>query len=535
MRAWLGAVVGGAAVLFYKTDHVPCLQLETSGRHASPPAGIEHAIGREQRNTAAFLLLLTAAAFLTQGYHPFVEDAEIYLPGVERLLDPSVFPSGQEFFQSHARMTLFPNLVAYSLRATHLKLEAGLMTWQLASILLLLAACWRLSGVLFSAESARWSAVCMVASVLTLPVAGTALIVMDQYLNPRNLAGFAAVFAVAHALQKKYVGMAAWVLFAAVVHPLMWVFPFSFCWLSIVLEKWEGHAGVRLTNAAVAGALLWAGIPLAPQSSAAYHEAAKRHAYFFIQHWAWYEWLGVLAPPVMLLGFARIARRQQRPMLARACRAFAIYGAIYFVIALAVDLPARFEALARLQPLRSLHLMYLFLLLIVGGFLGEYALKRRAWRWLALFVPLSLGMFAAQRAEFPGSAHVEWPGRTPKNPWAQSFVWARENTPVDAIFALDPEYMRIAGEDEIGFRCLAQRSRLADATKDNGVVSMFPQLAEEWWGQLRALDGWRNFKGADFARLRDRYGVSWVIVQQPGGAGLECAYENAAVRVCRVR
>jgi hypothetical protein len=27
--------------------------------------------------------------------------------------------------------------------------------------------------------------------------------------------------------------------------------------------------------------------------------------------------------------------------------------------------------------------------------------------------------------------------------------------------------------------------------------------------------------------------VSWVVVQQPGVAGLDCAYQNSAVRVCR--
>ena len=54
------------------------------------------------------------------GYHPFAEDAEIYLPGVEKILHPSLFPMVQEFFRSHASLTLFPNLIAFSLRVTHL-------------------------------------------------------------------------------------------------------------------------------------------------------------------------------------------------------------------------------------------------------------------------------------------------------------------------------------------------------------------------------------------------------------------------------
>jgi len=149
-------------------------------------------------------------------------------------------------------------------------------------------------------------------------------------------------------------------------------------------------------------------------------------------------------------------------------------------------------------------------------------------------------MYLGQRSLFPASAQVEWPGVTSRNPWAQAFVWIRQNTPTDAVFALDPEYMHIAGEDEIGFRCLAQRSRLADAVKDNGVVSMFPPLAEEWWAQVQAQTQWRSFRTEDFLRLKSKYGVSWVVVeswvvvQQPAVAGLDCAYSHGGISVCRI-
>ena len=143
-------------------------------------------------------------------------------------------------------------------------------------------------------------------------------------------------------------------------------------------------------------------------------------------------------------------------MVERVSFAFILYGLIYLVLALLFDLPARFEALARLQPLRSLHVLYIMLFVMIGGFLGEYVLRAGVWRWLLLFLPLCAGMFLAQRALFPASSHVEWPGAAPRNPWEQAFVWIRQNSPVDALFALDPGYMDIAGEDETGFRCLAQ-------------------------------------------------------------------------------
>lgn len=456
------------------------------------------------------------------------------MPGVERILNHALFPVGQEFFQSHASMTLFPNLVAFSLRETHLPFEVGLLLWQAASIYLLLLACWRLSGILFGAARARWAAVCLVAGLLTIPVAGTALYVMDQYLNPRNLAAFAAVFAVAEILLKRYFRALAWIAFAAIVHPLMWVFAFSFGALWIVLEQIERRMGAKeLARAALLGCLLLSGIPLT-QSSPAYHHTAQMHAYFYIQDWAWYEWVGIFAPLILLWWFGRIAKAHHRATMMRACRAFAIYGVIYFLMALAVDLPARFESLARIQPLRSLHLLYIFLFVCIGGLLGEFILRNRVWRWLALFVPLSVGMFVAQRSLFPASAHIEWPGTTPKNPWAQAFCWIRDNTSPDGLFAIDPDYMHLPGEDAIGFRCLAQHSRMADNIKDGGVVSMFPPLGDKWWEQVQAQTPWKNFPAAEFGRLREKYGVRWVVLQQPGVPGLPCDYQNAVVRVCRV-
>jgi hypothetical protein len=478
------------------------------------------------------LLLLTAGALIVHGYHPWAEDAEIYLPGVEKILHPELFPVGREFFSSHASLTFFPNLIAFSARVTHLPMVAALFLWHVASIFLLLLGCWELSSLFFPNERARWGGVCLVAALLTIPVAGTALYIMDQYLNPRNLTAFAGIFVLVRTLEKRYVRASLWLFFAAAMHPLMWVFPFSFCLLLLVMDRFK--IGWQNRNTTQLAGLLLPGIQLAPATSAAYHEAAKQHGFHYIQNWRWYEWLGIAAPLLLFWWFGRIAQRRQWSVVERISRGFVAYGLIYAAAALVVDLPARFEALARLQPLRSLHFLYIVMFVVLGGLLGEYVLKDRVWRWLLLFAPLILGMFLVQRALFPASAHVEWPGAAARNPWAQAFVWARQNTPVNALFALDPEYMHIEGEDEIGFRCLAERSRLADWVKDNGVVSMFPPLAEEWWSQVQAQTPWKSLTSEDFLRLKNRYGVNWVVVQQPGVAGLDCRYQNSVVQVCRI-
>ncbi len=479
--------------------------------------------------TPALLVLLTVGALAVHGYHPYAEDAEIYLPGIEKLLHPDLFPSGTEFFESHAGLTLFPNLIALSVRITHLPFEYALFAWSVLAIFLFLLACWEISGICFQTDRARWGAVALTASLLTLPIAGTALYIMDQYLNPRNLAAFAGVFAVCRTLQGRNVRAAVWILVAALVHPLMWSFTFALCGVIILLDK------IRKPMAATAILLPFANFFAPP--SPEYREAMRFHISHFLLRWQWYEWLGIFGPIAILFWFGRIARARQLRNLERLCHALIVYEAVYFAIALIVAIPERFEAIARLQPMRSLLMVYIFMLIAAGGLLAEYFLKSHLWRWGVFFLPLCAGMFLAQRGLFPASAHIEWPWAAPKNPWAQAFLWIRENTPATAQFALDPFYMQIPGEDTVGFRALAQRSRLADASKDSGAVAMFPPLAQEWWEQFEAQKHWKNVTSSELAHLHDKYGVTWAVLQQTSTAGtdeLDCPFRNQTAKVCRL-
>jgi hypothetical protein len=120
------------------------------------------------------------------------------------------------------------------------------------------------------------------------------------------------------------------------------------------------------------------------------------------------------------------------------------------------------------------------------------------------------------------------------NPWLQAFAWIRENTPVNAYFAMDPHYLAAPGEDYHSFRAIAERSQLADMEKDPSVVTQVPELGPAWEKQAHATADWRTFRPADFKRLRDDFGVDWVIVSFPAASGLDCKWHNAQFSVCRI-
>ena len=360
---------------------------------------------------------------------------------------------------------------------------------------------------------------------------------MDEYLNPRNLSAFSTIFAITRVLDRKYIQAILFLLFTAAIHPFMACFAIAYC----VLLTWMDRATAPLPAALALSPLNF----LYKPPSAAYEQVTSKHYFHYVQRWHWYELLGGIAPFAFLWWFSRIAHdrlasaqtqeeaRRMRNFVIM-CRTLVYYGIASFCAALALDLPRAFETLARLQPMRMLFITYMLFILFSGGLIAEYLLQNKLRRWLLFFVPICAAMGYSQVALFPASRHIEWPGVQPENQWVQAFLWIRTNTPNNAVFALDPNFAELPGEDENGFRAIAERSRMANYAKDRGVVTMFPQLADEWLAETNSLAGWKNFGISDLQRLHRIYGVDWVVLQQPGIASLDCPYQNAAVRVCRV-
>lgn len=484
-----------------------------------------------KRKDFAILSLLTIATLFIHGYHPFAEDAEIYVPSIVKVLHPSYFPFGAKFFETNARLTAFPHVMAAIVRLTHLSLEWVLFGTYVVSIFLLLVACFRVAAKCFDTASGRWSAVTLVACLFTLPVAGTALYIFDQYLNPRSISAFAVLFAVDAAMEKRYWRMALWLFLTAAIHPLMTVFAVVF----VALWLFQHRESARVPAMSVA-CLVSLGAFTLKAPSPIYWECLQDHRYYFLLRWTWYEWLGILAPLAILWWCNKVAKARGHVMLARLAWTVFSFESICFLVGLIVTVPHQMEILAPYQPMRSLQLAYLLLFLIVGGFFGEYLLKTHMLRWALLFLPIAAGLCIAQMRLFPATRHVEWPGAAPINPWLQAFAWIRQNTPANAIFALDPNYMALPDENYQGFRAVAERSRLADAKKDWSDAVLYPwlPLADDVFAQTEATEKWRTFGILDFARLKQSYGISWVILQQPSTRGLNCPYENTAVKVCRL-
>lgn len=493
----------------------------------------------------ALLALLTTVAILVQGYHPGLEDDAFYLAAIKHNLNPSLFPHDADFFRVQFQATIFDKLIASSVRLSHVPLEWGIFLWQWSVTFLILWQCWRISRRCFAEARAQWAAVTLVAVLLTLPVSATGLTLTDQYLHPRALATAAILAAIAAVLDAQLLLAFAFLTAAFLIHAIMAAFGTSYCLFLLWRPAHRTEIPVHRTEikerrpAVLAALLMPLGWIFEPASDAWRRAAATRPSFYFVLRWHWYEWLGVVAPLALLWWFRGLARRKQQANaaqqnMARVSGRLVYFGVFQLAVALLMLLPPQFERLRPLEPMRFLHLVYLLFVLLAGGLLGQYVLKRHALRWLLLFAPLAAGMFYAQRQMYPATAHLELPGLASRNNWVDAFHWISQNTPVDSQFALDPRYMELRGEDYHGFRALAERSVLADEIKDAGMAARVPSLAPRWLRDVEAQRGWRTFQRPDFLRLKREFGVDWVVLQAPAVDGLLCPYTNSQVLVCRV-
>lgn len=477
---------------------------------------------------------LTAAALVIHGYHLGVEDAEIYIPTAKKLLHPALYPYADEFFLSHGHLSLFGPVLAWTARLTHLPIDWSIFAWYVLTLFAMLASCWLLLTACFSSPRARWTAMLVVTAVLAMPATNTGLLLVDPYMTARSFSTPLTLFALAGLLERRYVQAGAAILVTAAFHPQMVAYLIFLAFVIWAAKRSKSEVRERVPVMASAVGMLPTGFYLSP-ASGPYREALYSRDYFFLYNWTWYHWVGMLAPLAILAWFWKNKLRGTRPAFASLSFAMLPFGLLSIAAALFLSSSPSLDMFARLQPLRTFHLITLVLVLLLSGVIGEYLAKDRPWVTAALALPLATGMFYVAHATYPNSPQIELPSRASFNGWVNTLLWVRNNTPQDAVFAVDSRYFMDPDADVHGFRAVAERSALADYFKDGGVVSLFPGLAVEWKQMSNATYGLNRFQAADFHRLKSDYSaVSWTVIHGAAPAGMQCPYQQRGYAVCQI-
>jgi len=501
---------------------------------------------------AALLAALTLCTLCVHGYHPLAEDGGLYVAGVQYTLDPSLFPHYTAFVREHLRFSLFAPTLAATVRLTQLPLAWMLLLTDLLSIwLTLFAARQILRRLIPASDAAQITGICLLVAWWTLPVAGTSLLLMDPYVTARSLSTPLSLLAIAFALDedtRPLLLCALCLVAAAVFHPLMAAYALAFIVVLRVSKLRRRVLGwiMLIVTALATAALLQM---LAPPESPALQAAAITRYYWFLSQWQWYELLGLLGPPAMLALLLIFRPHKLTSVAVTLCHSCIVLAAIATLTALLFARESSpVHLVARLQVLRVYLLIYAVMAMLLGATLfqlcdesAQRSPSRLTRKFLRIAPTLILVTMAAtmtfvQRQTFTSSPRIELPWRAAanSNPWVQAFLWAKSNTPQDALFALDAKYVNTEGEDAQTFRATSLRSALPDYSKDGGEASITPALAPVWQPAAAAQYDLSDESDA----LRDAhlqpFGVTWMVLHSTALTTHPCPYDNGTVKVCKL-
>ncbi|GAA3764248.1 hypothetical protein [Terriglobus aquaticus] len=484
----------------------------------------------------AFILAASALALLLLGYHPDAEDGGIYGAAIAARIDPALFPHDRVWVTAHTRFALFVPTAAAAVRILHLPLSAVLFGIQALGLVALLCAAAHLAKSCFPLQTRPWLPVLAVAVAAGLPVAGTGLYAVDPYSTARSLTTPLLLFALSFALRHRWPAVILCWAAAATLHPLMAI------WGALPLLVLASLATSKPRRWIIALALaifLIAAllVTTAPAETAGTYAVAHTRAYWFPAQWRWFEWAGAVAPCALLLLIARLSGLPRTSNLHRLTAAACLTSALAVLLALTFARESSTSlAVARLQPLRSLHLVFIALFPAAAAFL-QSRLKSLPQAALPILACAALGAstFAMQRSLYPHTAHMEWPGLPPSNPWQAAFAWCRDHLPTPALVALDSNYINYPGEDSHGFRAVALHSTPPDNVKDAGIAAVLPGLTPSWQAGVAATTGLNTASDTERRQRLLPLGVTWIVLPAAMPTALTCPYRNAAAQVCELR
>jgi hypothetical protein len=501
-----------------------------------------------------WLTALPLIALLLNGYHPLAEDGGLYVAGVQLTLNPSLFPHYTVFVSEHLHFSIFAPVLAFLVHLTHLSLAWILLLTNLFSLWLTFYAAHRVLQRTVSNQTAQLAALFLLAAFWALPIAGTSLLLMDPYVTARSLSTPLSLLAVAFALDARraprpLLQSALCLILAAAFHPLMAAYAFAFVLvlrLTRLRQRYLAYAILTLSALALAAVLH----TVAPTETPAIIAAEKSRYYWFLSQWQWFELLGLIGPLAVLAALLVRYRQHPSPLndaAATLCRASIAIGSIATLVVLCfAHESSRSHLVARMQPLRVFLLIYAVMTLLLGATLTQLALEGRqrlhsasvrtalAALPVIILLALSATMCYVQRQTFPSSEHLEFPWRAQHSPspWVQAFLWCRDNTPPDALFALDTKYVNEDSEDAQTFRPIALRSAVPDFSKDGGEAAITPSLAAQW---QQGADAQINLS-TESDTLRDArllpLGVTWMVLHAAAPTAHPCPYNNGTIKVC---
>lgn len=525
-------------------------------------------ISKTKMKIKEFLIItiITFISPLLTGYYYGVLDHSHYLPYLNKLLNPYLYPVDYYFSQPHGNYSLFNYIIVYLSKITHLNLAWTHFILYFLSLWLLYIAVYYLAKIIYQQSTIGFLAVFLF--LLPKWAAQIGYMTHQFYFVSRDLSMGLSLLALSFILKQKFIVSLAMILLAAFINPSIPI-PVGILYLWLWFKKQKASFSFAFFNLT--------------QNKSWLEILRARGTYSFPHLWRWTGW-GNLVLFLSLLGTAKMVLKDKLfprhsfilKLFLKICTGLFIF---HFIISAVIPV----AGLIQIQLLRSINYVFIIALitfaatcnqLIVKGprfiklltfssLLGVYCwgdhltiwhfisiwilplaliswpkltrLKSKKFSHLSLLITsilllhLSIKLLIIKPQVFlPYYFHYPNPLVNIKDytNWFAVQLWAKEKTLIGAVFLVPPDLQ--------GFRNFSERSIVVDV-KDGGLVFYSPEYARLWSEKMTALKQYDQFTTQDFINLKNKYFFQYIIVtakHQP--LGFEKVYGNQGFLVYKI-
>lgn len=501
---------------------------------------------------ANVVLLTLLGYFLFPGHTYLQSDTQIYVPMLERLNDPALFPRDIVALRPHLAYTIYDEMAVLLKRITHADFEVILTAEQL---LFRALAIW---GLILIARRFGLNATqsFFVAAVVSLgaTIVGPAVLTMEYEPVPRGFAIGLIVFALGLIADEKYIAAGGAAALAFLYHPPTTLPFWGLAGVLVIARRLRWTILIPLAFACVLLAILARFQQTGIESSPLFHRLDPfqemlqrlRASYSFVSTWISAQHIGFASQAVIAaLAFWRVRRFVEGP-LHDFLWGLPLIGLLSIPLSWILLEHEHWALIPQWQPARAVLFVSLMaaLLSAIAAIKAPNIAERGLWLTTAFLMPMQHAMvgrqihyrplaFAAALAILttalyafrkealvfaglipffliPESKIIENYPKVQTADLLQLADWARSSTPLPALFLFPDSGTSLAPGI---FRARSLRGLYVD-WKSGGQVNYFPEFARQWWTRWVDTGGGTWSPAArDFPKLTAK-GIDYVVLKK---------------------
>ncbi len=481
------------------------------------------------------LLFVVLATANSGGYRYGISDQAFYIPAVNRILTPALFPRDAPLLEAQGRLMASDNIVAAVVKTTGLSLPHVAVTlYFIGLVVLIVAAAAFARGLTYS-----WWAVTLFGILLTFRhrIAKTGANSLEGYMHPRELAFAAGIASLAYVVRGRHGVALLLVLASAVLHPTTALFfALVVCVAALVGFGSVGRgSSLALWVAAVlvAGVAAWALIagPMAGRLIRMDPEWLRVFAekdYLFPAQWPIDAWLLNLAYPVVIFAVWRTRVRRGLSVPHERGLVIGLLASVVFFLASVPFTMAEVALAVQLQITRVFWILDFVAVASIAWWLTQSKTTAKIAIGLCLMGSIARGYYLLE---------VDDPERRlvtidlPNTAWTDAMRWL-EAQPSDWHVLADPGH---AWKYGISVRVGASRDTLIESVKDSAIAiydrGVAMRVAE------RALDTneYDQMSETRLHRLDEKYNLDVAVFPAGRALNLPLLYRNAGFAIFDLR